>query len=67
MNGRPWRSTIVGDMLLRGRLPGRGRFGSGRRASVGVKSKSVISLLSRNPRPGTTMPLPPVCSMVSVY
>ena len=29
--------------------------------------KSVSSLLSRKPRPGTTMPDPPVCSMVSVY
>src|SRR5919199_4503305 len=67
MNGRPPRSTIVGDMLLRGRLPAAGRFGSGVSGVGGAKSKSVISLLSRNPRPGTTIPLPPVCSMVRVY
>ena len=29
--------------------------------------KSVSSLFSRKPRPGTTMPEPPVCSIVSVY
>ena len=44
------------------------RAGSGwgrpRRTTV---EKSVSSLLSRKPRPGTMMPEPPVCSMVSVY
>ncbi len=34
---------------------------------AGAKSKSVISLLSRNPRPGTVIPLPASCSMVLVY
>src|SRR5919199_2370125 len=66
-NGRPFRSVIVGDMLERGRLPAAGRFGSGAAPCVGVKLKSVSSLLSRKPRPGTTMPLPPTCSIVFVY
>src|SRR4051794_12488808 len=65
--GLPSLSTIVGEIELRGRLPGPGRFGSGAVPCVGVKLKSVISLLSRKPRPGTTIPLPPVCSIVSVY
>src|SRR6478672_4192638 len=65
--GLPSRSTIVGDMLDRGRLPGAGRFGSGAVPCVGAKLKSVSSLLSRNPRPGTTIPLPPSCSIVFVY
>src|SRR5205814_10349668 len=60
--GRPCDNTIVGLMLLRGRFPGPGEL-----ASPGVNSKSVSSLLSRNPRPGTTMPLPPICSIVKVY
>nr|BFE69436.1 hypothetical protein GCM10020092_027370 [Actinoplanes digitatis] len=64
---RPSLSTIVGDIELRGRLFGPGRFGSGALPCVGVKLKSVISLLSRKPRPGTTIALPPVCSMVRVY
>src|SRR5438132_13508504 len=59
--GRPPEKTIDGLMLLRGRLPGPGEL-----ARPGVGSKSVSSLLSRKPRPGTTMPLPPVCSMVKV-
>src|SRR4051812_7812563 len=65
--GLPSLSTIVGAIELRGRLFGPGRLGSGAVPCVPVKLKSVISLLSRKPRPGTTMPLPPVCSMVSVY
>src|SRR5437016_14660920 len=65
--GLPCARTIVGDIELRGRLPGAGRFGSGALPWVGVKLKSVSSLLSRKPRPGTTIALPPVCSMVSVY
>ncbi len=65
--GRSWRSsTIVGEIDDRGRLPGPGRFGSWTAGSAGAKEKSVSSLLSRNPRPGTVMPLPPVCSMVRV-
>ena len=34
--------------------------------TTGVKEKSVSSLLSRKPRPGTVIALPPVCSMVRV-
>ncbi len=64
--GRPCRSTIVGEIDERGRLPGPGRFGSWTAGSAGAKEKSVSSLLSRKPRCGTTMPLPPVCSMVRV-
>src|SRR5439155_22916189 len=41
MNGLPFRSTIVGDMLDRGRLPAAGRFGSGALPCVGAKLKSV--------------------------
>ncbi len=63
-NARPWRSTIVGDMLDRGRFPAAGRFGSPE--NDGAKSKSVSSLLSRKPRPGTTIPLPPSSSIVFV-
>ena len=48
-------------MLERGRLPGAGEF-----AVPVAKLKSVSSLLSRKPRPGTVMPLPPVCSIVNV-
>src|ERR1700750_3050739 len=58
---------IVGDIELRGRLFGPGRLGSGAVPCVPVKLKSVISLLSRKPRPGTTIALPPVCSIVRVY
>ena len=57
-------STMVGDIDDRGRLPPAIVFGS---VADGVALKSVSSLLSRNPRPGTTMPEPPVCSMVNVY
>jgi hypothetical protein len=59
--GSPSAVTMVGLMLDRGRLPGAGRFGLG-----SVKLKSVSSLFSRNPRPGTVSALPPVCSIVSV-
>src|SRR3979411_2165442 len=65
--GSPCARTMVGDTELRGRLPGAGRLGSGALPCVGVKLKSVNSLLSRKPRPGTTMALPPVCSRVRVY
>src|SRR2546421_12465154 len=65
--GLPFARTIVGDSELRGRLPGAGRLGSAALPWVGVKLKSVNSLLSRKPRPGTTMALPPICSMVMVY
>jgi hypothetical protein len=57
---------MVGDMLERGRLPPAGRLGSGSPDEGGAKSKSVSSLLSRKPRPGTTMPLPPSSSIVLV-
>ena len=63
-HGLPFLSTIVGAIDERGRLPGWIRFGS---VATYVAEKSVSSLLSRKPRPGTTMPEPPVCSMVSVY
>ena len=43
--GRPLRVMIVGAIELRGRLPPSARFG----AVVELKSKSVSSLLSRNP------------------
>src|SRR5687768_6378871 len=65
--GAPPESTIVGAMLLRGRLPGPGRFGSGTPAVTGIMLKSVSSLLSRKPRPGTVIADPPVCSIVNVY
>src|SRR5688572_20777762 len=61
--GLPRSRTIVGLIELRGRLPPSTEFGCVSRA----KSKSVSSLLSRNPQPGTTMPLPPVDSIVNVY
>ena len=35
-------------------------------ARPGVGSKSVSSLFSRKPRLGTTIPLPPICSIVKV-
>ena len=59
--GRPRSSTIVGAIEERGRLPPPASS-----AVPGSKLKSVSSLLSRKPRPGTTMPLPPVCSIVNV-
>ena len=65
--GSPSSSTIVGDIELRGRLPGSGRLGSLSGTGKTVVVKSVSSLLSRKPRSGTTMPAPPVCSMVRVY
>src|SRR3954451_21457619 len=67
ITGRPSRRTIVGEIELRGRLPGPGRFGSRAAPWVGAKLKSVSSLLSRKPRPGTTIALPPVSSRVNVY
>ena len=42
--GLPFLSTMVGAMLLRGRLPASGTFGWG-----ALKSKSVISLFNRKP------------------
>ena len=62
-NGWPALSTIVGAIELRGRLPPSTRFG----CVVESKLKSVSSLLSRNPQPGTTRPEPPVDSIVNVY
>jgi hypothetical protein len=55
----------VGAIDERGRLPPAGRFGSLSTLDAGAKLKSVSSLLSRKPRPGTVMPLPPICSIVS--
>ena len=48
----------------RGRLPASTVFGS---VALRTKLKSVSSLFSRKPRPGTVIPEPPVCSMVRVY
>ena len=64
--GAPSFNTMVGLMLDRGRLPGAGRFGSYTPGADAAKSKSVISLFSRKPRPGTVIPLPAICSMVLV-
>src|SRR5215207_9184152 len=61
--GRPPLVTIVGAIELLGRLPPSTRFG----CVVESKLKSVNSLLSRNPKPGTTSPAPPVDSIVNVY
>src|SRR5919204_5244265 len=62
-NGLPFFSTIVGDIELRGRLPPSTRFG----CVVESKLKSVSSLFSRNPQPGTSSAEPPVDSIVNVY
>ena len=59
----PSRRRSSGDIELRGRLPPSARFGCVSES----KLKSVSSLLSRKPQPGTTMPLPPVDSIVNVY
>ena len=61
-NGLPWRVTIVGAIEERGRLRLSARLGW----VVESKLKSVSSLFSRKPQPGTTMPLPPVDSIVNV-
>ncbi|MNW51332.1 hypothetical protein D3C74_288160 [compost metagenome] len=61
--GSPSCRTMVGAIEERGRLPGSMRFGSCGSYTV---EKSVSSLFSRKPRSGTTMPEPPVCSMVNV-
>ena len=53
--------TIVGLMLLLGRLPPAGEL-----ARPGTGSKSVSSLLRMKPWFGTVIALPPVCSMVKV-
>jgi hypothetical protein len=53
--------TIVGLMLLLGRLPPAGEF-----ARPVTGSKSVSSLLRMKPCFGTVIALPPVCSMVKV-
>ena len=67
----PSATTIVGDMLLRGRLPGWGRFLSDCRRPYalglpGIVVKSSISLFSANPNPGTTTIEPKVMLIVSV-
>ena len=60
-------STIVGDIELRGRFPGCTRLAIGSPfPPVAAKEKSVSSLLSRNPPPGTMTPLPNELSMVVV-
>ena len=51
-NGLLFFSTIVGAIELRGRLPPSARFG----CVAESKLKSVSSLLSRKPQPGTRMP-----------
>src|SRR3954471_2723920 len=61
--GLPWRVTIVGENEEPGRLAGSTRVG----CVVEARLKSVISLWSRQPQPGTTMPEPPVDSIVNVY
>src|SRR5919106_6848273 len=61
--GLPSASTIVGLMELRGRFPPSTLLGWSSRS----KLKSVSSLFSRNPHPGTVIPLPPVDSIVYVY
>ncbi len=63
-NGSPSSRTMVGDIEERGRFPPSMRLGS---LSSYTAEKSVSSLFSRKPRPGTTMPEPPICSMVKVY
>src|SRR5262249_11222345 len=62
-NGLPFLRTIVGAIELRGLFPPSTRFG----CVVESKLKSVRSLLSRNPQPGTSRPDPPVDSIVNVY
>jgi hypothetical protein len=62
MNGLPSRVTIVGLIELRGRLSPSARFG----CVVESKLKSVSSLFIRKPKPGTTIALPPVDSIVNV-
>ena len=58
---------MVGDIELRGRLPGCTRLAMGVPSPVvAAKEKSVSSLLSRNPPPGTITPLPKELSMVVV-
>ena len=52
---------MVGDIELRGRL-----FACTEFAVPGGKLKSVSSLLSRKPRPGSRMPEPAICSIVFV-
>ena len=61
-NGSPPSVTIVGLIELRGRLSPSARFGCVSES----KLKSVSSLFSRKPHSGTTMPLPPVDSIVNV-
>ena len=63
-NGLPFLRMIVGEIDDRGRLSGWIRFGS---AGSYTAEKSVSSLFSRKPRPGSSIPEPPVCSMVRVY
>ena len=71
--GRPSRSSRVGVMLDRGRRKGATSFGANRglaeelaTAPAGTRLKSVSSLFSISPQPGTMMPLPQAYSMVLV-
>lgn len=58
---------MEGDIELRGRLPGSTRLATGAPlSSTGAKEKSVSSLLSRKPKPGTITPLPNEDSTVVV-
>src|SRR6266702_2069519 len=57
-------NTSVGDIELRGRLPGSTRFATGRPSCSGRNEKSVSSLLSR--KPSTISREPNSCSMVVV-
>src|SRR3954463_4439380 len=66
-SGRPLRRTIVGAIEDRGRLRPASWVAPRGLVPSGPRLKSVSSLLSRKPKPGTTMPLPPVCSIVKVY
>ena len=61
-SGDPSSSTMVGAIELLGRFPPSTRFGWVSES----KLKSVSSLFSRKPQPGTTMPLPPIDSIVNV-
>src|ERR671918_1881925 len=61
--GSPSSSTIVGLIELRGRFRPSTLLGWPTRS----KLKSVSSLFSRKPHPGTVIPFPPVDSIVYVY
>src|SRR4030095_7232516 len=66
-NGLSSFRMIVGDIDERGRFPGAMRFGSVGLGGLGAAGQSVSWWFGGKPRRGTTMPEPPVCSIVSVY